>query len=114
MEIKYIILMIFASFVASVGQILLKKSVEKKWNNKIREYVNALVIGAYLMIVASMFINIYAYRGVAYQVGIILGSLGYVFIVILGKVVMKEKINKGKIIGSFLIVLGMIVYSFGF
>lgn len=111
MKIEYIGLMVLASFIAAVGQILLKISSGKKWDSKIRAYFNFFVIGAYLLIIGSMFINIYAYRGVEYQTGIILGALGYVFIIILGKLILKERLNKGKILGCFFIMLGMIVYS---
>lgn len=113
MEIKYVFYMIIASFIATVGQVLLKISASREWKINIREYFNIFVICGYILIFMSMFINIYAYRGVEYQGGIVLGSLSYIFIIILSNIFLKEKITRGKVVGCLAIIVGMAIYSSG-
>ena len=44
-------------FISSVSQILLKKSADKTYDSKIKEYLNPLVIAAYGMFFCSMLIT---------------------------------------------------------
>lgn len=111
MKSEYIIIMICSVFVASVSQILLKKSAAKEHAGFIKEYLNKFVIIGYLMLLASMFITIIAYRELPLKYGAVIESLGYVFVMILSSVFLGEKITKRKIIGNILIIVGIIVFS---
>ena len=53
--------MLLAELIASTSQVLLKKSAEKNYPNIVREYLNALVIGGYMLLVLSMVISIFCY-----------------------------------------------------
>lgn len=101
----------FSGFVASMSQIMLKKSALKHYSNWIREYLNFWVIGAYFLLAASMFLNIIAYRGISYQTGIVMGALPYIFIIILEKIFFHKKINCKKVVGTCLIILGIFIYA---
>lgn len=63
----YLLCMLLSVSVASVSQILLKKSTCKSYDSVIREYLNPWVIGGYGMLFLSMIISIYAYSGVDYK-----------------------------------------------
>lgn len=66
-----------AVFIASLSQILLKRSALEQHENIWRQYLNIKVISAYLMLIVSMFITIYAYKGVALKMGPVLETTNY-------------------------------------
>ena len=110
-EILYIIIFITSVFISSVSQILLKKSANTIYKNKIREYVNYKVIFSYFLFILSTLITLYAYKVVPLSLGPILESTGYIFVTILGVIILDEKINKKKFIGMIIIMVGIVVYS---
>ncbi len=105
-------IMIFSVFISSISQIILKKSALKSYKNVMNEYLNPYVIGAYIIFFISTFITIYALKYVPLSMGPILESTGYVFIVILSRLFLKEAISKKKIMGMGIILIGIIVFSF--
>ena len=106
----YFLLMIVAEIVASSSQVLLKKSAGKKYENFIREYVNPLVIGGYSLLVISMIISIFCYKGLGYMGVVVIEPIGYVIVMFFSRIFFKEKITKRKLIGMFLIVGGIAVF----
>lgn len=111
-EYFYVGLFIVSVFISSVSQILLKQSAVRSYSTKIREYANPLVIVAYSIFLASSLMTMYAYKSVPLSMGPILESMGYVFVAVLGVLVLKEKIGKKKLAGICLIVIGILVSSF--
>lgn len=109
--IIYIVLFIVSVFVSSVSQIILKSSANTEYTSKFKEYFNAKVIIAYSMFFISSFLTLYAYKGVPYSLGPILESLGYIFVTILGFLILKEKVSRSKIIGLCVIILGIIIFN---
>lgn len=99
--------------ISSISQILLKKSADRTYDNRLKEYLNPLVIVAYIMFFCSMMITMYCYRYVDVSAGPIFESAGYVFVGILGFIFLKEKFTIKKTIGMVLILLGIVVFSFG-
>ncbi len=99
--------------ISSISQILLKKSADRTYDSRLKEYLNPLVIVAYIMFFCSMIITMYCYRYVDVSAGPIFESAGYVFVGILGFIFLKEKFTVKKTIGMVLILLGIVVFSFG-
>lgn len=99
--------------ISSISQILLKKSADKTYDSRLKEYLNPLVIIAYGMFFCSMMITMYCYRYVDVSAGPILESAGYIFVGILGYIFLKEKFTAKKIIGMILILVGILVFSLG-
>ena len=99
--------------ISSISQILLKKSADRTYDSRLKEYLNPLVIVAYIMFFCSMMITMYCYRYVDVSAGPIFESAGYVFVGILGFIFLKEKFTAKKTIGMVLILLGIVVFSFG-
>ena len=60
--------------------------------------------------VMSTILTIVAFSGLDYKNGPIIESVGYVFVMILSRVFLEEKITKKKIIGNALILLGIAVF----
>lgn len=109
--IKYIIVFIISICIASVSQILLKKSANIKRTSKIKEYLNMYVISAYGLLVISTLLTMYAYKQINLSVGVVIEAIGYIMVAILSYFCIKEKFTKNKIIGIILIIIGVIIFA---
>ena len=109
----YVLIFLVSVFISSVSQILLKTSANKIYDSKIKEYLNIKVIFAYGIFFLSSLITVYAYKFVPLSFGGILESSGYIFVTILGYIFLHEKINKKKIFGLLIIMIGIILFNIG-
>ncbi len=107
---RYIACMLVSVAVASLSQILLKKSTFCKYSSVIREYVNPYVVGGYCLLLVSMLMTVYAYSGVDYKNGPVIESLGNVYVLILSRLFFKERISRRKVVGIACIMLGIAVF----
>lgn len=96
--------------VASVSQLLLKKSAMKQHGSFLKEYWNPYVIAGYGMLFLSMFLTILAFRGMEYKNGPVIESLGYVLVLFLGRIFFREKITVRKLAGTLCILAGIFVF----
>lgn len=110
MEIKYMLLIVCSTFIASISQIILKKASGKEHGSFLKEYLNKNVIAGYGLMFAATIVSILGFRGLAYKNGAVLDSFGYLFILILSAVILKEKATKKKLIGNALIIAGVLVF----
>lgn len=62
------------------------------------------------MMIVSTILTIFAFKSLDYKNGPIIESIGYVFVMILSSIILKEKITKKKLIGNILILLGIMVF----
>lgn len=106
----YLLCMLLSVSVASVSQILLKKSALQEHASVIREYLNPWVIGGYGMLFLSMLISVYAYGGMDYKNGPVMESLGNVFVPLLSWFFFGEKLSIRKIAGILCIMMGIAVF----
>ena len=111
--IKYYLIAIFSGMLSSFSQILLKKSAQKEKKSIIQEYINPYVIGGYAITAICMILTIIAYRGMPFKYGAVLESLTYLYIMVLSKLLLGEKLTRKKIIGNIIIVIGVIIFSLG-
>lgn len=98
-------------FVSAISQVMLKKAALKKYDSVIKEYLNPLVIVAYIIFVGTTFLSIIAYKGIPLSMGPVLEATSYIYVTIFGVTIFKEKMNKKKLISLLLIVGGIVVYS---
>lgn len=108
---KYVILFLGAVFISSVSQIMLKKSANIKYDNKVKEYLNPWVIIAYVLFFGATLVNVIAYKYVPLSLGPILESSGYFFVTILGMIFLKEKVGRKKIIGLAVVFAGIVIFN---
>ena len=113
MNEKILFSLIFVSgvFISSISQIILKKSSEKEYPSKIREYLNFRVIFAYIIFFGATLCSILAYTKIPLSLGPILESSGYFFVAVLSYIFLKEKISKQKMLGLSIIIIGIIIYA---
>ena len=107
----YVLLLIFSVFIASVSQTILKTSAEKKYDNRLQEYLNPKVIIAYGIFFLSSLITVVAYKYVPLSMGPILESSGYIFVTLLGFFVLHEKVGKKKLMGLLVILAGITIFN---
>jgi small multidrug resistance pump len=105
----YALVFAVSVLLASFSQLLLKKSALKDYGSFWREYLNWRVILAYVLLFISLIATVFAYRGVPLSLGAVFESLGYVYILILSSIVMKERVTFQKVTGNILIVAGVLV-----
>lgn len=107
----YSLVLLSGVFVGAISQVMLKKAAQKKYDSVIKEYMNPLVIVAYIMFVGTTFLSILAYKGIPLSMGPVLEATSYIYITIFGVTKFKEKMNKKKIVALVMIVAGIVVYS---
>lgn len=104
------VLFVFSVLLAAFGQILLKTSANKTYESKIKEYLNPYVISGYSIFVVNTFLAIFCYRWLDLKQGGVLQMFSYVFIMVLGRIFLNEKITKKKVLGMILIMGGIFVF----
>ncbi len=105
----YIAVFLLSVLISSVSQIILKTSADRRYPSKVKEYFNGRVIAAYVIFFASSLLTVLAYRGVPLSMGPVLETTGYLWVTILGHLILKEKVNIRKILGLAVIVLGVVL-----
>ncbi len=111
--LKYAIIMLTGTFIASCSQIILKKAAEKEYPSKIAEYLNPMVMGAYVIFFGASLCSVLGYKQVPLSIGPILEATGYIWVAILGKIFLGEHISKKKGLGLVVIILGIIIAALG-
>lgn len=104
---------VLSVLISSISQVMLKKSANKTYDSKIKEYLNPLVIIAYVMFFGATLITMFAYKVVPLSFGPILESSGYIFVAVLGFIFLKERFTAKQIIGMVLILAGIALFSLG-
>lgn len=107
----YSLFLLCGVFISAISQVMLKKAALKKYDNVVKEYLNPLVIFAYVLFVGTTFLSILAYRGIPLSMGPILEATSYIYVTIFGVKIFGEKINKQKTLALILIIAGIIIYS---
>ena len=111
--IVYPAIMVIMVFISSCTQILLKKSAETQYKNKLSEYLNKKVVGAYAIFGVVVAVNMYLLRFIPLSLAVVLDSFGYVFVPILSVAFLREKLNSRQILGIVLIIVGIVIFSRG-
>ena len=107
----YICISLGSIFVGAVSQVLLKKAANKKYDNFLAEYLNPLVIFAYMLFFGTTVLGVLAYKGIPVSLGPVLETTSYIYITIFGVLIFKEKLNLRKVLALALIIIGVLVYA---
>lgn len=105
-----IFLAILAAILASYSQILLKKGSQKEVDTIWQMYCNGYVFVGYALMIASMGLNILAYTELDYMLGNILNTLTYLLVILLARLILKEKIQPMQYMGMIFILMGITLY----
>ena len=110
-EILYSLFLLFGVFISAISQVMLKKAALKKYDSKIKEYLNPLVIVAYIMFVGTTFLSILAYKGIPISMGPVLEATSYIYVTVFGVKIFGEKVNVKKIYALIFIFIGIVISS---
>ncbi|MDO4168049.1 MAG: EamA family transporter, partial [Eubacteriales bacterium] len=66
-----------------------------------------------MLLFFSMFLTIFAYRGVELKLGPVLEATSYLYVAVLSYIFLQEHISKRKKWGLVLIILGIVVSNLG-
>ena len=108
----YILIFIASCLISAFSQILLKIAAKGTYRSWIYEYLNVKVISAYIIFFLATLLTVFCYKVVPLSLGAMLESSGYVFVTVLGYVILKEKVSKQKLIGMALVIAGVIIVAF--
>ncbi len=106
-----VIILLTSVLISSVSQIMLKISANKEHESRIKEYLNPLVIIAYVMFLGSTVLTMIALRHLPLSLQPMIESASYIFIAVMGYFLLKERFTKRKILGMALILLGIFIFS---
>lgn len=106
----YFFLYIVSVTIASISQLLLKKSAEGEHASIWQEYLNPWVIGGYGLLFLSMFLTVLAFRGIDFKNGPVIESFGYVLVLFLSRLFLGERLTFRKLVGTGCILLGIFVF----
>ena len=110
-DLLFYILVLVSAFITASSQILLKKSTDRYHKHIIFEYLNPYVIISYICYVGVLALNVFIYTKIDYRFGVVINSLSMVFIMILSKVIRKERLTRKRIVGNLLIILGIVCFT---
>lgn len=106
-----VLIMVCSELIASSSQMFLKKSAGIHYSSWIREYLNRWVITGYLMLFVSMLLTIRAYAYADSYMNVpVLETMGYIFVMLLGRIFFGEKITRNKILGMIFILAGILIF----
>ena len=100
-----------SAFITAASQILLKKSADRQYKHILFEYLNPYVIISYMCYVGVLALNVFIYTKIDYRFGVVINSLSMVLVMILAKVILKERLGRKRIAGNILIVIGIICFT---
>lgn len=107
---KYCFLILLTAFGSAVSQILLNLSNRKEHKSKIWEYLNVYVVSSYGILAIVLIANAYIMQFVQLKIAHAIAATTYFFVMILSKIILKEKITKNKLIGNILILVGICIF----
>ena len=81
---SYVVIFLLNVFIATVSQVMLKKAALKHYDSFIKEYMNPLVIFAYLIFVACTLMTVYAYKVIPLSLGPVLEATSYFYVTMFG------------------------------
>ena len=97
--------------IAAISQVLLKKAADKKQDaGFFAKFLNVRVILAYGLLFVSLFVNTIALRHMQLKYVPCMTAAGFIYILILSRIFLKEKLTWKKLLGNALIVGGILLF----
>lgn len=102
--------MLLGVVLSAVSQIMLKKSADRERKKWYQQYLNWLVIGAYIIYIAVTLINIAAYRVVPLSMAPVWAAASHIIVTLLSLIFLREKPNRKKLLGLGIITIGILLF----
>ena len=104
-----VIIYLITPLLSAFSQLLLKRAADDPRHTGIRFYLNWQVILAYGLFFGCMLLNVIALRTLDLSVAGVLEASGYLYVMLLSWLILKEKLTPRKLIGNALIVVGIVL-----
>lgn len=104
-----VIIYLITPLIGAISQIMLKKAADDTTRTGLRFYLNVRVIAAYALFFGCMLLNVVALKTLDLTLAGVLEASGYLYVMVLSHLFLKEKISRRRLIGNLVIVLGIIL-----
>ena len=108
---RYIGIWMFSVLISYFSQVLLKIAANKKYDSRIKEYLNPIVITAYGIFFLSTLLTMYALKYVPLTMSPVIESASYIFVPVFGVLMLREKISKRRLLGMGIMLIGMLIFA---
>jgi len=108
---KYIAVWIVSVLISSIAQCMLKVEANKSHETRLKEYLNPMVISAYAIFFLSTFLTMYALKYVPLTYSPVIEPLSYIFVPVIGVLMLREKISKRRLAGMAVMLVGIVIFS---
>lgn len=106
---KGILIYLITPLLSAVSQMILKKAADNPKYTGLRTYLNLPVICAYGLFFGCMLLNVIALRTLDLTSASILEASGYLYVMLLSVLILKEKLTLRRFIGNMIIIAGIIL-----
>ena len=97
----YVLIYLLSPLLAAFSQILLKKSANKSHQGFIEDYINPLVISAYIIFFICTIITLVSLKYIDLSTAVLLESSSYIYVLLFSRLIFAEKIKKSNYWGFF-------------
>lgn len=104
-----VLIYLITPLISAASQLMLKRAADNPKYTGLRFYLNPLVILAYVLFFGCMLLNVVALQTLDLTVASVLEASGFLYVMVLGWLFLKEKITPRKLIGNVLIVAGIVI-----
>ena len=113
-ELSYaacLVAMILSVLVADISQIMLKKAAVRTYARWIDQYLNPLVIFAYVLFVVSTVCSVLGYQKLPLSMMPLWNASGQFFVTLFAYLFLGERPSKKKLLGLGIVLVGIVVFS---
>ena len=104
------VLALASVLIGAISQILLKTAANKKQDNFLKKFLNITVIVAYGMMFGSSLCSMFALRHLPLNLMPVFQATSFFWVLLLSRLILKEKILKCNVVGICIIFFGIIIY----
>lgn len=104
------VLALASVLIGAISQILLKAAANKKQDNFLKKFLNITVIVAYGMMFGSSLCSMFALRHLPLNLMPVFQATSFFWVLLLSRLILKEKILKRNVVGICIIFFGIIIY----
>ncbi len=104
-----VVIYLITPLISAISQLILKRTADNPRLTGIRAYLNAPVIAAYALFFGCMLLNVVALKTLDLTVASVLEASGYIYVMTLSFLFLKEKITPRRLIGNIVIIVGIVL-----
>jgi drug/metabolite transporter (DMT)-like permease len=111
--LKYYLFYTLSIALGAAGQIILKTGAKSGKNlGIIHSFVNVFTISGYILLFITTLLSLYALKMIPLKNTIAFLPVTFIIVLMLSSIILKEKISKKQLLGSIIIIFGIIWFNF--